>query len=94
MEREKKDNVTGSGPSSEIKIEDLKDDDRVVLRSGPGGLEGLEVGADGGFIRRLGKVVKKHQREVKPAVVGGAIIAVVFSVRKIQKTKEDSERTV
>jgi len=49
MEREKLANIIGSGLSSEIKIEDLKDDDRVVLRSGPGGLEALEVGAEAGL---------------------------------------------
>jgi len=64
MEREKLANIIGSGLSSEIKIEDLKDDDRVVLRSGPGGLEALEVGADGGFIKRLEKVEKRHKRKI------------------------------
>jgi len=67
----------------------LKDDDRVVLRSGPGGLEALEVGADGGFIKRLDKVEKRHKRKTQLTkdIDGGTIIAEVIAPERSKKRK-------
>lgn len=72
----------------EMEIGDLKDDDRVVLRTDSEGFKELEVGADGGFIKRLEKVMKRHQAGVKLAIVGGTIIAVVLASERFKKQKK------
>ncbi len=70
-----------------MKIGDLKDDDRVVLQTGSEGFEGLKVGADGGFIKRLAEVMKRHQTEVRLAVAGGIITAVILASERLRKQR-------
>lgn len=59
----------------------------MVLKTGSEGFEGLEVGADSGFIKRLAEVMKRHQTEVRLAVVGGAIVAVILASERLKKQR-------
>lgn len=85
-EKEKSSDISGSIEVREMGIEELKDDDRVVLQTGSEGFE-LKVGADGGFIKRLAEVMKRHQTEVRLAVVGGIITAVILASERLRKQR-------
>lgn len=86
-EEEKITHIEGRVEIREMGIEELKDDDRVVLRTDSEGFKGLEVGVDGGFIKRLEEVMRRYQSEVELAVVGGTIIAVVLASERLKKRK-------
>ena len=88
-EKEKSSDISGSVEVLEMRIEDLKDDDKVIWHTDSPALGEFNLGTDGGFIKRLEKVVKKYQKEVKLAVVvGGAIIAVVSVSEQLKRRRK------
>ena len=64
---------------------DLKETDEVIWHEPSWD---LDVKVDGGRIKRLAKVVKRHQREVELTVIGGSIVAVVLAVDKARQRKK------
>lgn len=79
----------------EMEIEDLKDDDKVIWYTNFSGLGKFDLEVDGGFIRRLGRVVKKYQEEVKLEIVGKTIFAVVSNKGTLKEEREyEGERNL
>jgi len=80
IEEEKSSDISGNVEVQEIGVEDLKDDDKVVWHTDLPRWGKFDFEVDSGFIKRFGKVMKEHQAEVKLAIVGGTIVAVVLEI--------------
>lgn len=72
-------------PPTSISVTDLDVETPVILHDSQ---LNLEIKVDGGWIKRLQEVLKKHQREVTLIAAGGTVIAITGVMETLKRRRK------